>query len=311
MMYRNITYIPENKSGQVFSHGKDRQPSFQRRIRLVQSITAGQEIDSVLIVGCGMGHEMKAWQPHAHRVEGIDLSELAIERAKEQGLAADLCSLENAEEMGQYDVVVCGDLLEHVYDLHSSLESLRKLVKPEEGILIIDVPESDNPYVDVSEFYNPEHLWHFTSYTLRRIMAQYGFVEERNMFDRNNIVGAYVLHTENLKKAFDAYERGREQEHIACEEWLNKLPQPYAVWGASEYFRFMRQAMPDAFKPTWIVDSAPGVALKPEEVFKEDAEPPAVVICSRMFKDEIKQQLKDMGYKGEVFVPAEKPWLKK
>lgn len=304
MMYRNIDYIPENKSGVVFSKGEDRQPMFARRINMVEDLIGNREIESVLIVGCGMGHEIKAWQPAAKRVEGIDLCEKAIERAQAQGLPADLCSLEDAaENYGRYDVIICGDLLEHVYDLGSAIDSLSELVEPD-GIVIIDVPETDNPWVSISDFYTPEHLWHFTLRTLPRMMGNHGFGCLEMRHDRNNIVGAFSP-VDGYSAVFEEYTDLRQEELLKCAEMVDSLPKPYAAWGFGEFFGVLKANMP-SFDPKWVVDSG-------MEGMEPDIERlrtyRAVVVCSREYKDEIKKQLRQLGYRGKVFCPADKPWM--
>ncbi len=98
------------------------------------SLTGKKVID----VGCGGGILAESMARKGADVTGIDLSEKALK-------VADLHSLESgvqvryrhiavedmaAEEAGQYDVVTCMEMLEHVPDPASVIQACTRLVKP-------------------------------------------------------------------------------------------------------------------------------------------------------------------------------------
>ena len=93
---------------------------------------------NVIDIGCGGGVLSEAMAKKGARVTGIDLSKKALK-------VADLHSLESgvevrykhiaaeemaAEEPGQYDVVTCMEMLEHVPDPASIVRAAAALVKP-------------------------------------------------------------------------------------------------------------------------------------------------------------------------------------
>lgn len=102
----------------------------QRRTSLVGA--------NVLDVGCGGGLLSEALARAGAKVTGIDLAPLTIEvadlHAVQEGLAIRY-QRESAEEharahAGEYDVVVCMEMLEHVPEPQSVLQALHQLVKP-------------------------------------------------------------------------------------------------------------------------------------------------------------------------------------
>lgn len=93
---------------------------------------------AVLDIGCGGGILSESMARRGARVTGIDLSEKALKVADLHGLESGIqVRYENvaAEEMaerepGQYDVVTCMEMLEHVPDPASIVRAAAALAKP-------------------------------------------------------------------------------------------------------------------------------------------------------------------------------------
>lgn len=92
----------------------------------------------VLDIGCGGGILTESMSKAGAQAKGIDLSEKALKVADlhslETGVAVqyEFISAENlaAKEPGQYDVVTCMEMLEHVPDPLSIIQACTQLVKP-------------------------------------------------------------------------------------------------------------------------------------------------------------------------------------
>lgn len=92
----------------------------------------------VLDIGCGGGILAEAMAQRGAEVTGIDMGEAPLSVAKlhqlESGLNIDyrqITAEQLAEEMpGQFDVVTCLEMLEHVPEPSSIIASCQKLVKP-------------------------------------------------------------------------------------------------------------------------------------------------------------------------------------
>jgi predicted SAM-dependent methyltransferase len=69
-------------------------------------------------------------------------------------------------------------VLEHLYDLHTILNAIKKLIKPN-GLLFILVPNVESLATRLIREMSPtfawKHLSHFSSKSLKYLMAQHGF----------------------------------------------------------------------------------------------------------------------------------------
>lgn len=96
------------------------------------------ENQRVIDVGCGGGILTEALVKAGANTTGIDMGEMALNVAKLHGLEAELTidyQQMTAEAMaeqfsGQYDVVTCMEMLEHVPDPLSVIQACADLVKP-------------------------------------------------------------------------------------------------------------------------------------------------------------------------------------
>lgn len=91
----------------------------------------------VLDVGCGGGILTEALAEQGAKVTGIDMAEAALNVAKEHSLAANLtidyqqisAEAMAAQRAGEFDVVTCMEMLEHVPDPCAIIQACATLVK--------------------------------------------------------------------------------------------------------------------------------------------------------------------------------------
>jgi len=97
---------------------------------------------TVLDVGCASGYLGAEIKKMNNKVFGIEISAKAAEEAK---MALDSVLVGNIEEIDlpyaekQFDVIICADVLEHLFNPSVVLEKLRKYLK-DDGFMIISVP---------------------------------------------------------------------------------------------------------------------------------------------------------------------------
>ncbi len=93
---------------------------------------------SILDIGCGGGILTESLARAGATVTGLDLAEsliqLAMTHAKQENLSIDYFNISSTEMVkknsGEYDIVTCMELLEHVSDPEQLVAECSKLVKP-------------------------------------------------------------------------------------------------------------------------------------------------------------------------------------
>lgn len=137
----------------------------------------------LLDVGCGEGFVLRFFEQLGWQVQGIDYSHAGVQQVNpayadhvEQGDVFELLKARIASGK-QYDLVWLGNVLEHVLDPVSLLQSLRRLVAPD-GLLVVTVPNDGTAYHEelyatgaiLDRFWvaMPDHLSYFTADSLRR-----------------------------------------------------------------------------------------------------------------------------------------------
>jgi len=96
---------------------------------------------TVLDIGCGEGILAKILEEKGNSVIGIDVSELAIDLARRNGVEAVLCDIENDSLpfADKFDVIILSEVLEHLIFPDKVLLRLQNYLK-EEGYLILTFP---------------------------------------------------------------------------------------------------------------------------------------------------------------------------
>jgi len=94
----------------------------------------------VLDVGCGDGRIVRQISPFCREVIGLDLSEVAIKKAKEKNKENNVCyllsSFEEFKSESKFDVVLMINFIEHVFDISAVISKVSKLLN-RGGFLII------------------------------------------------------------------------------------------------------------------------------------------------------------------------------
>jgi 2-polyprenyl-6-hydroxyphenyl methylase / 3-demethylubiquinone-9 3-methyltransferase len=100
---------------------------------------------SALDVGCGAGLLTEPLARLGARVKGLDASPDLIAAAREhgeaQGLAIDYCAGELAQLAGQFDLITCMEVIEHVADPAPFVHALARRLAPD-GLLVLSTPNA-------------------------------------------------------------------------------------------------------------------------------------------------------------------------
>lgn len=129
-----------------------------RYLNLVKERAAGSK---VLEIGCGPNINTPHWVDAAAECHGIDLSEVAIQQARERlgkPYSNTHLSVMNAESMeydDNYFDVVCGKGIIHHLDTESAFRETARVLKPG-GLAVFIEPLGHNPFINLYRRLTPQ-----------------------------------------------------------------------------------------------------------------------------------------------------------
>lgn len=168
-----------------------REPCYWALVEGLRQLQPGFDLD-ILEVGCGLGYLTYALTRAGYRRSvGIDLSAIAVERARERYgcdyRVADIAVLA-ADERERFDAVILSEVIEHLEDPVWFIGQLQRLLKPG-GRIILTTPSrlfGGNPEHVWATDPPPVHLWWLTEPGLAAIAAQAGLRIRFTDFSRFN-----------------------------------------------------------------------------------------------------------------------------
>jgi len=121
----------------------------------------GTSLGRVLVDGCGVGMYVKALQPYADKVYGIDIEAEHLELAVQNSPSAHL-QLAAAEALpyvnDSFDLVLSHEVLEHVLDDRQAVAEIVRVLRPG-GRAVIFVPNRLYPFETHGHYWNG--IYHF------------------------------------------------------------------------------------------------------------------------------------------------------
>lgn len=210
----------------------------RRRLDVVASFLASHAApgDRLLDIGCANGGMLEACAAHGFTdLTGVDPSPASIRHVRERGFngeAMNIAQLSPAT-LGTFDVIILSHVLEHVFDVSSTLATLRSLLS-DRGLLYIEVPDAagylTHPAVPFY-YFDSEHINHFNRSMLETMAVLHGFsvrvAAEKALVvtDVFSYPAVYVL----LEKAVNVFDRKSAQLSTAADRQLANAIRDYVA----------------------------------------------------------------------------------
>jgi SAM-dependent methyltransferase len=157
----------------------------RRRALLLDETKPGER---VLDLGCGAGRFLTALKDAGADPVGVEIAEAAAERARATGVEVRLVEPDGTLPFGhgEFDLVWCSEVLEHVPDTLGLLHETRRVLKPG-GRLLLTVPYHGRlqaaaiALTRFDQHFDPlgQHVRFFTRRSLASTLEAAGFAPER------------------------------------------------------------------------------------------------------------------------------------
>lgn len=159
----------------------ERRESEYSTVKLIKKY--GKPGQSILDVGIGLARQLSHF-PEMERY-GIDISYGYLEEAEKKGIDVCYALVEEIPYKAElFDIVVCTDVLEHLFDLNFGVSKILSVLKSD-GYLICRTPyrEDLHPYLAPDFTYRYSHLRTFDEHSLRLLFEKiFGCVVVENTY---------------------------------------------------------------------------------------------------------------------------------
>ena len=187
------------------------------RIRRICELAGKGKV--ILDIGCWDGFLSTLLRENDNEVIGVDISEKAIELSKQRGLDVKRVSFEEDLPFpeGTFDVVVAGEVIEHVFDTDRFLIDIKRVLK-EHGCLILTTPNlaslgrrillllGISPLVETSLGDNAAgHIRYFTKSSLFSLLEKHGFKVENFFSDVVNFNNRGTMRSIALARVWPSF----------------------------------------------------------------------------------------------------------
>jgi len=133
----------------------------------------------LLDFGCNEGRGLHIYKKNGYDAEGLELNEVAAEKARRSGFTVYTESLEDFNPDDLFDMVVLSNVLEHAVSPKEILSNIRRILKPG-GEVWISLPNVKSWLFGMFgkywiNWHMPFHITHFSMATLEGILQESGF----------------------------------------------------------------------------------------------------------------------------------------
>jgi 2-polyprenyl-3-methyl-5-hydroxy-6-metoxy-1,4-benzoquinol methylase len=155
-------------------------------LQLIDQLNKRGTRERIMDIGCGAGGFLfEAEKSHWRQCVGVDInSNWSSNYTDQEGVFFINSTFEElgVDRLGAgYDVVSMWNVLEHIYEPHTVLESIHKLLA-DDGLFVIMVPNVESLASrlmrEMSPSFNWKHVSHFCKQSLDRLLCANGFVCE-------------------------------------------------------------------------------------------------------------------------------------
>jgi ubiquinone/menaquinone biosynthesis C-methylase UbiE len=111
----------------------------ESRLRKCASLIESLPVGRLLDIGCSRGDWALHWQNHGWQAAGIDVNRQNVATARDAGVDAHLCDLNNDPipfPDASFDLIFAGEVIEHLVDTDGFLSEIRRCCKSEGSVLL-------------------------------------------------------------------------------------------------------------------------------------------------------------------------------
>ncbi len=285
---------------------------------------------SIIDIGAGKGGLLSYLRDLGYtKLTGVDSSPNCVKyircNHKIKAICADFNKLILPEK---YDIVILAQTLEHMYFCNNCLANIKNIMA-DDGFLYLEVPDASR-YLDCKHlpfyYFDHEHINHFQKTSLENLLNINGFeIISCKQFEIENATGFTTPHIAAIAKKTDKFYncittmndctplKNYIQESSIQDKQLLKYDggeKSGFIWGVGALCqRLLKNGFFANFKIAGLIDADPkkqgskidGLTIYPPEILSgADPGNTFVIITTALYEHEIRQQLKELNFKGDI-----------
>ncbi len=175
--YRSENYIPHSEKKSAFNrlYRIARSMNIRNKIKLIGPTPAGGRI---IDVGCGTGEFLAACKKNGWDVTGIEPFYPANTVSSELLGSSIHTDISQISGDNTFDLITFWHALEHIYEMHETVEQAKKLLS-KSGKILIALPNRDSLDAELygpgwAGYDVPRHLYHFNQNSFGRMIKDHG-----------------------------------------------------------------------------------------------------------------------------------------
>jgi SAM-dependent methyltransferase len=154
----------------------------------------------------------------AEKVDGIDLLSEEVERINhalgQTNYSGDVTNLDDVPLNEKYDVIVCGELIEHIDNPGAMLKGIKRFMRDDSQLVITTPNAFSESWVRMAwngregrDFLNKQHVCWYSFHTLRQLLERHGYSEVKYdyYFSSNKKLSSFKPISTNLKNIIKSF----------------------------------------------------------------------------------------------------------
>ena len=136
-----------------------------QRAEIIETSLRNRE-GTLLDIGCGRGLILEYFNYRGYETVGADISPEMVQMLSERGFECRLLDIEKDKIGEKFDVVLCLETLQHLFDPKTALRKAAAAVKPS-GELVVSLPNEFHIVARIKFLLGLSHLGHFNHWHIR------------------------------------------------------------------------------------------------------------------------------------------------